>query len=177
MSRIGNQPITVPAKVTVKIDGKKVSVEGPKATLEHVLPESIDATLEGQQLVVSRNAETRQARSLHGLSRTLLDNMVTGVETGFKKELEIRGVGYRAQVQGQTLNLALGLSNPIDFPIPEGITVTVADNVRVTIEGADKQLVGQVAATIRGFRPPEVYKGKGVRYLGEYVIQKQGKTV
>lgn len=177
MSRIGNKPIQLSAKVTVKIDDKNVAVTGPHSTLHHVLPELIDARVEGKQVVVTRADDSRQARSLHGLSRTLISNMVEGVEKGFRKELEIRGVGYKAQVQGQKLSLNLGFSGPIEYLIPDTVTVKVTDNTRLLIEGPDKQLVGQVAATIRAFRKPEVYKGKGVRYLGEYVIQKQGKTV
>lgn len=177
MSRIGNKPITLPDKVEVKISGKQVSVKGSKATLEHTLPELISAKVDDNTLTVSRKNDSRPAKAMHGLHRSLLDNMVVGVSEGFKKELEIRGVGYRAQARGQSLTLNVGYSNPVEYAVPEGVTVTVQDNTRLTVEGSDKQLVGQVAATIRQFRKPEPYKGKGIRYVGEYVMQKQGKTV
>lgn len=176
MSRIGNKPISVPSSVEVKIDGATVTVKG-KVTLEHTLPSSISAALDGGRLVISRQTDDRASRAQHGLHRSLLNNMVVGVAKGFKKDLEIRGVGYRAAVSGQKLTLSLGYSIPVEFQIPQGVTVTVAENTKLSIEGADKQLVGQVAATIRSFRPPEVYKGKGIRYVGEYVIQKEGKSV
>lgn len=176
MSRIGNKSIAVSSKVEVKVNGKHIAVRGPNATLEYVLPDGIDASLEDGKLIVARQNDTRRAKSLHGLSRSLLANMVTGVEKGFTKELEIRGVGYRAQVQGKTLVMNLGHSHPIEYAIPEGITITV-NNARIIVQGADKQEVGQVAATIRSYRQPEPYKGKGIRYVDEYVIQKEGKSV
>lgn len=177
MSRIGNKPIPFSDKVQVEVKDRRVSVKGPKATLEHVLPDLVDANVDGQVLQLTRANESRQAKAFHGLARSLLANMVQGVTEGFAKELEIRGVGYRAQVRGRQLVLSLGYSHPIEFDIPEGIEISVTDNTRVRVEGADRQQVGQVAATLRDFRPPEVYKGKGVRYVDEYVIQKQGKTV
>jgi len=177
MSRIGKNPIALTDKVTVAVADGQVTVKGPKGTLTHKLPGTITARLEGKLVLVERKGDDRVARSLHGLTRTLLQNMVLGVEKGFRKDLEIRGVGYRAAVKGKQLVLSLGYSHPIEFDIPEGITVTVADNVRLAIEGPDKHLVGQTAASIRAYKKPEPYKGKGVRYVGEYVIQKQGKTV
>jgi large subunit ribosomal protein L6 len=176
MSRIGKQPITVPKGVEIKIDGKKISAKGSKVTLEHTLPELIDVTQEGSELIVTRANETRSARSLHGLSRTLVSNLVIGVSEGFKKNLEIRGVGYRAASTGSQVTLNLGYSHPIEYTCPEGVTVTVEKNTLLTIEGADKQAVGQAAATIRSYRPPEPYKGKGVRYADEYVATKEGKS-
>ncbi len=177
MSRIGKRAIPLSDAVTVTVDGQNVAVKGPKATLEHILPEQISAVVEEKLLLVKRVDDSRQAKAMHGLSRTLLSNMIEGVVTGFKKELEIIGVGYRAQVRGTTLVLNLGYSNPVEYEIPAGVTIAVNDNVRIVVEGSDKQQVGQVSATIRGFRPPEPYKGKGIRYRGEYILLKQGKTV
>jgi large subunit ribosomal protein L6 len=176
MSRIGKKIITVAEKVDVTIDGQKVTVKGPKGTLEHVLPELIGITQEGTELTVSRANESRQARSLHGLSRTLVDNMIIGVTEGFTKKLEIRGVGYRAAVSGNKVTLSLGYSHPVVYVCPEGVKVSVEKNTAVTISGYDKQAVGQAAATIRGYRPPEPYKGKGVRYADEHVATKEGKS-
>lgn len=177
MSRIGKQPIPLNDRVSVAVAGKSVTVTGPKATMEHELPELIEAQVDGGVLLVSRANDTSEAKALHGLTRSLLSNMVIGADAGFKKELEIRGVGYRAQAQGKKLTMQLGYSRPVEFAIPDDVDVVVAENTRLTVEGADKQRVGQVAATIRAFRKPEPYKGKGIRYVGEYVIQKEGKTV
>ncbi|HEX4083714.1 MAG TPA: 50S ribosomal protein L6 [Chthoniobacteraceae bacterium] len=178
MSRIGKKAITLPDKVKLNVSGAgAVSVEGPKGKLAWTLPPAIKARVEGTSVQLDRKDETRQVRALHGLSRALLANMVTGVSAGFVKDLEIQGVGFKAAVQGDKLNLALGFSHPINFPIPAGIKVTVAENTKIKIEGADKQLVGQVAADIRAYYPPEPYKGKGVRYAGEHVRRKEGKTV
>lgn len=178
MSRIGKKPIEIPAKVTVKVapDGA-VSVEGPKGKLAWTLPREIKGKLENTTFTLDRSSEDRKVRALHGLSRALINNMVTGVSAGFTRDLEIQGVGFKAAVQGKTLNLALGFSHPINFPIPEGIKITVAENTKIKVEGIDKHLVGQVAADIRGYYPPEPYKGKGVRYAGEHVQRKEGKTV
>ncbi len=184
MSRIGRKPITVPEKVKVAIAGKRVNVEGPKGKLSWDLPGPVSAALDKQTVTITVEGGTRQVRALHGLARSLVANMVLGAGTGFVKKLEIQGVGFKAGVQGKNLNLNLGYSHPIAFPIPEGITVTVTDaagkkvpeGTFVTVEGADKQLVGAVAADIRGFYPPEPYKGKGVRYAGEHIIRKAGKT-
>ena len=178
MSRIGNKKIILPAnvKVAVSIEGL-VSVEGPKGKLQWKLPASIHANVEGSEVAVVRDNESRQLRALHGLSRALLANMVTGVNEGFKRDLEIQGVGFKAAVQGNVLNLNLGKSHPIVFSIPAEIKVTVADNTKISIEGIDKHVVGQCAADIRAFYPPEPYKGKGVRFVGEQVRRKEGKTV
>ena len=175
MSRIGIKPIEIGDSVEVIIDNKRVDVKGPKANLMYHLPECIAVTLEDKVLRVSRVNNSRQAKAFHGLARSLLANMVKGVNNGFQKKLEIRGVGYRAQVQGMKLILSLGYSHPVEFIIPPEITVTAQKNI-ISIEGADKQQVGQAAATIRAFRKPEPYKGKGIRYLGEYVAQKAGKS-
>ncbi|MBA3833017.1 MAG: 50S ribosomal protein L6 [Chthoniobacterales bacterium] len=178
MSRIGNKAVEIPAKVKVNIDGSgKVAVEGPKGKLDWTLPKSIKANVADNQVSLVRDAETRSVKALHGLSRALINNMVVGVSTGFTKNLEIEGVGFKAAVQGTNLNLSLGFSHPILFPIPKDIKITVAENTKILIEGADKKTVGQVAADIRGFYPPEPYKGKGVRYAGEQVRRKEGKTV
>lgn len=178
MSRIGKKPVPLPAKVSVKVSPSgEIAVEGPKGRLEWKLPAGIQAKVSDNSLECTRQAETRQARALHGLSRALIANMVLGVSEGFKKELEIQGVGFKAAVQGQNLNLSLGKSHPILFNIPKDIKITVTDNTRITIEGIDKHKVGQVAADIRAFYPPEPYKGKGVRYAGEQIRRKEGKTV
>jgi large subunit ribosomal protein L6 len=178
MSRIGNKAIEIPEKVKVTIGGDGgVSVEGPKGKLHWKLPRDIRASVEENQVSLLREAETRSAKALHGLSRNLVHNMVQGVSEGFTKQLEIEGVGFRAAVQGSTLNLSLGFSHPVQFSIPKDIKVTVTDNTKISIQGADKKLVGQVAADIRGFYPPEPYKGKGVRYAGEQIRRKVGKTV
>lgn len=178
MSRIGNKKISLPPKVKVAVSsGGSVSVEGPKGKLEWQLPALIRAKVEGTEVAVVRDDESRQARALHGLSRALLANMVAGVNEGFKRELEIQGVGFKAAVQGKVLNLNLGKSHPIHFSIPQEIKITVVDNTKITIEGIDKHVVGQCAADIRAFYPPEPYKGKGVRFVGEQVRRKEGKTV
>ena len=145
--------------------------------MEHNIPEVIDASLDGDVLVVARTSESRQARSLHGMTRSLLSNMVEGVETGFKKDLEIRGVGYRAATKGKTMTLNVGFSHPVEYPIPENIEITVNENTKITVQGMNKQQVGQVAADIRAYHPPEPYKGKGIRYIGEFVLQKVGKSI
>lgn len=178
MSRIGNKKIAIPAKVKVSVaNGGAVTVEGPKGKLEWTLPESVSVNIEETELAVLRKDETRSAKALHGLSRALLANMVTGVDKGFKRELEIHGVGFKAAVQGKVLNLNLGKSHPIVFSIPESVKITVADNTKITIEGIDNHVVGQCAADIRAFYPPEPYKGKGVRFAGEQIRRKEGKTV
>jgi len=177
MSRIGKAPVAIPPKVKVEIKGQEVSVEGPKGKLGFELPRRTSAKVEGTNLVVSRAGEDAEAKSLHGLSRALLNNMVKGVSEGFVKKLEIQGVGFKAAVQGDKVNLSLGYSHPINYPIPRQIKVTVEENTKLTIEGPDKQVVGQVAAEIRSYYPPEPYKGKGVRYVGEHVVRKEGKTV
>lgn len=178
MSRIGNKPVEIPDKVKVNIsDDGAVAVEGPKGKLSWNLPRNIKASVKDNRVSVAREAETRGVKALHGLSRSLVHNMVQGVSEGFTKNLEIEGVGFKAAVQGQNLNLSLGFSHPILFPIPNEIKITVADNTKITIQGIDKKLVGQVAADIRRYYPPEPYKGKGVRYAGEQIRRKEGKTV
>ncbi len=178
MSRIGNKPVEIPNKVKVNIDNDgAISVEGPKGKLSWKLPRDISGKLDNNKVTLARSAETRSVRALHGLSRALVHNMVQGVSEGFIKQLEIEGVGFKAAVQGSNLNLSLGFSHAILFPIPKEIKITVTDNTKLTIEGIDKKLVGQVAADIRRFYPPEPYKGKGVRYPGEQIRRKEGKTV
>jgi large subunit ribosomal protein L6 len=177
MSRIGKAPITVPGGVDIAIDGPSVTVKGPKGTLSREVPGIITVRQEATQLVVERPNDERQSRSLHGLTRTLVSNMVVGVTDGFSKELEIIGVGYRAEaLNPTTLRLALGFSHPVLMDAPEGITFEVPTQTRVIVRGIDKEVVGQVAANIRAVRKPEPYKGKGVRYLGEKVLRKAGKT-
>ena len=178
MSRIGKKAIELPAKVKLNVSGEgAISVEGPKGKLAWTLPKQISARIEGTQVSVIRGSEDRKVRALHGLSRALINNMVTGVSAGFVKDLEIQGVGFKAAVKGAILDLNLGFSHDIHFPIPQGIKVTVAENTKIKIEGIDRQLVGQVAADIRAYYPPEPYKGKGVRYAGEQIQRKEGKTV
>src|SRR5947208_10505577 len=178
MSRIRNKSIALPDKVEVNVgnDGA-VAVEGPKGKLNWKLPRDISAKVDQNHVTVARAAETRSVKALHGLSRSLVRNMVQGVSEGFSKQLEIEGVGFKAAVQGANLNLSLGFSHPILFPIPKEIKVIVTDSTKIAIQGIDKKLVGQVAADIRRFYPPEPYKGKGVRYAGEQIRRKEGKTV
>jgi len=178
MSRIGNKAVDIPDKVKVNIDNAgAVSVEGPKGKLNWTLPRNIKGSVKDNRVSIVRDAETRSVKALHGLSRALVHNMVQGVSEGFTKQLEIEGVGFKAAVQGAKLNLSLGFSHPILFDIPKEIKITVLENTKLTITGIDKKLVGQVAADIRRFYPPEPYKGKGVRYAGEQVRRKEGKTV
>ncbi len=177
MSRIGRAPIPVPSNVTVTLSGASVTVKGPQGTLERQLPTGISIAQEGEELVVSRPDDERQHRALHGLSRSLVNNMVTGVTEGYTKELEIVGVGYRAIAKGPgALELALGFSHPVFVDAPEGITFEVPIPTRIIVKGIDKEQVGQVAADIRKLRKPEPYKGKGVRYAGERVLRKAGKA-
>ena len=177
MSRIGKLPIPLPRGVEVKtIPDSGVQVKGPKGMLSVKLPEQISMSISDGQIQFTRPDESKQSRSLHGLARALTANLVTGVTDGFKKALEIQGVGYRASVSGNKLNLLLGYSHPVDMPIPKGLSVAVESGTQLVIEGIDKQLVGQFAAEVRAKRPPEPYKGKGIRYVGEYVRRKVGKT-
>ncbi len=176
MSRIGQKPILIPDKVKVTVQGSAVAIEGPRGKLNHTLPAGIEAALEGKEIIVKKTGETRQHKALHGLSRSLLANFVQGAHEGFQKKLEIQGVGFKAALAGKTLTLNLGFSHPVTYPVPDDIKVTVTDNTNITIEGADKQKVGAVAADIRAYYPPEPYKGKGVRYAGEQIIRKEGKT-
>jgi large subunit ribosomal protein L6 len=177
MSRIGKLPIAIPAKVKVEIKGQKVSVEGPKGKLNFDVPRKAVAKLEGTNVIVTRTGEDSESKALHGLTRSIVNNMVKGVSEGFVKKLEIQGVGFKAAVQGKNVNLSLGYSHPINYALPEQIKVTVDENTKLTIEGPDKQVVGRVAAELRSYYPPEPYKGKGVRYSDEKVIRKEGKTV
>lgn len=178
MSRIGKKLIELPAKVTVKVgnDGA-VNVEGPKGKLSWTLPSSITVKVEGTTVTLDRSGEDRKVRALHGLSRALINNMVQGVHAGYVKDLEIQGVGFKAAVKGKSIQLNLGYSHEIHHAIPDGIKVTVTDNTKIRVEGIDKKMVGQIASDIRGYYPPEPYKGKGVRYAGEHIIRKEGKTV
>ena len=176
MSRIGKAPITVPSGVDVTISGRTVTVKGPKGSLSRDIPGEIVVRKEESTILVERPNDERQNRSLHGLSRTLVNNMVIGVTEGFTKELEIVGVGYRAEAQGENLRLALGFSHPVVVPAPAGISFEIPVQTRVIVKGIDKELVGQVAANIRSIRKPEPYKGKGVRYVGEIVRRKAGKS-
>lgn len=176
MSRIGKQPISVPSGVEVKCADATVSVKGPKGQLSGRIPTQIGLAVEDGVIRLSRPDDKKDSRALHGLARALVANMVTGVTTGFAKELEIEGVGYRGEVKGKSLNLALGFSHPVEIPVPEGIKVSMDGNTKIRIEGIDKQLVGQFAADIRGIRPPEPYKGKGIRYANEHVRRKVGKA-
>ena len=176
MSRIGNKAIIVPAGVEVKIDGNHILVKGPKGTLERDVEPEISMKLEGNVLSVSRSSEDRRSKSLHGLTRTLLNNMITGVQNEFTRELQINGVGYRVQKQGNNLNLSLGYSHPVIFEAPEGITFDVPNANTIIVKGIDKELVGQTAAVIRTKRPPEVYRGKGIKYAEEVIRRKVGKT-
>src|SRR5436305_10811374 len=177
MSRIGKQPIAIPAKVKVEVKGQQVFVEGPKGKLNWLLPRHTSIKIDKGQVLVSREGDTDEVKALHGLSRALVNNMVRGVSEGFVKKLEIQGVGFKANVQGKQVNLSLGYSHPVVYDIPDQIKVTVEENTKLTIEGPDRQVVGQVAAEIRSFYPPEPYKGKGVRYSDERVVRKEGKTV
>jgi large subunit ribosomal protein L6 len=177
MSRIGKIPIVIPPKVKVEVKGQKVHVEGPKGKLDWELPKRTGLKVDGGKVLITRDGEDSAAKALHGLSRALVYNMVKGVSDGFVKKLEIQGVGFKAAVQGKVVNLSLGYSHPVNYDIPDQIKVTVEENTKLTIEGPDKQKVGLVASEIRAFYPPEPYKGKGVRYVGEHVERKEGKTV
>lgn len=176
MSRIGKLPIIVPDKVKVQVNGRRVLIEGPKGKLDYEVPTRISVAQEDKKIVLKRSGETRADKAMHGLARALINNMVKGTVSGFEKKLEIQGVGFKAAVQGKNLNLSLGFSHPVLYPIPEGIKITVTDNTKILIEGVDKQKVGAVAADIRRYYPPEPYKGKGVRYEGEQIRRKEGKT-
>ena len=176
MSRIGKLPIEIPAGVEVKIEGHTVTAKGPLGTETVTLRPELSVAQEGNTVVVTRNNDDRKSRSLHGLSRTLVANAIYGVKTGFEKNLEIVGVGYRAAMQGTTLNLQLGYSHPINIEAPQGIKIEVEANTKIKISGPNKQAVGDIAALVRSKRPPEVYKGKGVKYAGEHIRRKAGKT-
>ncbi len=178
MSRVGKQPISLPEKVSLKYgDDRSIVVEGPKGKLDWTLPEGIELKNEDGTVSVTRVSDERKVRALHGTSQRLITNMVLGVSKGFQRNLEIHGVGFKAAVKGSELDLSLGQSHPRLHPIPDGVKVTVSDNTKIAIEGIDKQVVGQLAAEIRGYYPPEPYKAKGVRYAGEHVRRKAGKSV
>ena len=176
MSRIGRKPIAVPAGVDVKIDGNTVTVKGPKGTLTNTFSSEMNIAMENGEVVVTRPSDDKMHKSLHGLTRTLIDNMVVGVTEGFKKELEVNGVGYRAAKQGKDLVMNLGFSHQVIMPEPEGITIEVPAPNKIIVSGADKQAVGQFAAEIRDKRRPEPYKGKGIKYVDEVIIRKEGKA-
>jgi len=177
MSRVGKKPIELPANVKANIQGQKFVVEGPKGKLDLEIHPRIKVELQGNQITVSRPTNVKTDRALHGLTRSLIWNMVLGVTDGFKKELEIEGVGFKAQVKGQILNIALGFTHPINYNIPEGLEIKCPKPTLITISGMDKHKVGQAAAEIRSYHEPEPYKGKGIHYLGEQIRRKQGKTV
>jgi large subunit ribosomal protein L6 len=176
MSRIGKQPVPIPDKVSIDIQGRHITVKGPKGTLARELPSAVVVEQDGATVKVSPESNSRIARQRHGLSRTLVANMVEGVSKGFEKRLQIQGVGYRAQAQGKKLTLNVGYSNPVEMEMPEGISVAVERNTEVILNGIDKEVLGNTAAKIRAVRPPEPYKGKGIRYMGENVRRKAGKT-
>ena len=176
MSRIGNKPITVPAGVEVKIDGNHISVKGPKGTLERDVESEISMELDGNVLTVSRDSDAKRSKELHGLTRSLINNMILGVQNEFTKELQINGVGYRVQKQGNNLNLSLGYSHPVIYEAPQGITFDVPNANTIIVKGINKELVGQIAAEIREKRAPEVYGGKGIKYITEVIRRKVGKT-
>ena len=176
MSRIGNKPITVPAGVEVKLDGQKITVKGPKGTLEREIHKNMTVSLEGNVITVKRPNDEPANRSLHGLTRTLINNMIEGTLNEFQRKLEINGVGYRAQKQGTKLVLTLGYSHPVEMVAPEGITFDVPNANEIIVRGIDKELVGQTAAVIRTKRPPEVYRGKGIKYAEEVIRRKEGKA-
>jgi large subunit ribosomal protein L6 len=175
MSRIGKKPVAIPGGVTAAVNGQEVSIKGPKGELKHVLVDQIMAKTDRDGIEIAMREDTKEARAMWGMSRTLVANLITGVTEGFTKKLEITGVGYRATVQGQALQLQLGYSHDITYPLPDGIQAQCPKPTEILISGIDKQKVGQVAAEIRRFRPPEPYKGKGVRYAGEYILRKEGK--
>ncbi|MGD9864441.1 MAG: 50S ribosomal protein L6 [Pseudodonghicola sp.] len=175
MSRIGKKPVELPSGVTASVSGQTVEVKGPKGTRAFTATDDVSITVEDSLVKVTPRGKSKRARQQWGMSRTQIANLITGVTQGFKKELEIQGVGYRAQIQGNTLKLNLGLSHDVDFEVPAGVTVTAPKQTEIVVEGIDQQLVGQVAANIREWRRPEPYKGKGIRYKGEYIFRKEGK--
>ncbi|MGZ2256274.1 50S ribosomal protein L6 [Roseobacter sp. A03A-229] len=175
MSRIGKKPVELPSGVSASVSGQTIEVKGPKGTRSFKATDDVDLKVEDNVITVTPRGKSKRARQQWGMSRTMVANLVTGVTDGFKKELEIQGVGYRAQMQGNTLKLNLGLSHDVDYTAPEGVTVTAPKQTEVVVEGIDEQLVGQVAANIRAWRKPEPYKGKGIRYKGEFIFRKEGK--
>ena len=175
MSRIGKKPVAVPSGVTASVDGQTVKVKGPKGALQLVVHDDVVVAMDKGMVTIDPRNDSKRARSMWGTYRTLVSNLFTGVTKGFEEKLEITGVGYRAAVQGKSLNLQLGFSHDVNFKIPEGIAIATPKPTEINISGIDKQTVGQVAAEIRGYRPPEPYKGKGVKYAGEYIFRKEGK--
>ena len=175
MSRIGKKPVDLPSGVEAKVIGQMIEVKGPKGTQNFTATDDVTLTVDDGKVVVEPRGKSKRARQQWGMSRTMVQNLVTGVTTGFKKELEIQGVGYRAQMQGNTLKLNLGLSHDVDYTPPEGVTVTAPKQTEIVVEGIDEQAVGQAAANIRAWRKPEPYKGKGIRYKGEFIFRKEGK--
>ena len=176
MSRIGKLPVAIPAGVKISLDGNTITVTGPKGTLTQELNGRMTIAVETDQINVSRPTDSKQDGALHGLTRALINNMVVGVTTGFQKDLEINGVGYRAEISGKTLTLSLGYSHPVVYTLPDGITVEVEKQTKLSVKGIDKQLVGAAAAKIRSFRKPEPYKGKGIKYADEHIVRKAGKA-
>lgn len=177
MSRIGKLPVTVPAGVKIAVDPNAVRVEGPKGKLQAAIPAGVQVTVEGNVVHVTRDNEQRKLRALHGLTRKLIANMAQGVSLGFTRVLDINGVGYRAEVKGQEIHMTLGYSHPVVFPLPQGVTAAVERQIIITLSGADRQLLGEMAAKIRSLRPPEPYKGKGIKYREEFIKRKAGKAV
>jgi large subunit ribosomal protein L6 len=175
MSRIGKRPIPIPEGVTVAVEGQTVRAQGPKGKLAQAVPAGVSVAITDNRVVVSRASDHRTVRALHGLTRSLVSNMLTGVKTGFERKLEIVGIGYRAQLQGKNLQLALGYSHPVIFPLPEGISADIDKQTSITLRGSDKAVLGQTAAKLRALRKPDPYKGKGIRYAGEVVRKKVGK--
>jgi large subunit ribosomal protein L6 len=176
MSRVGRKPVAIPAGVQVKVEGGRIKVKGPKGELTRAVVQQVQVAVENGQVVVSRGDDERRSRALHGLMRAEVQNMINGVTQGFQKTLEINGVGYRAALSGRTLTLTIGFSHPVSFPLPPGIEASVDKQTIVTIKGSDRYLVGQTAADLRALRKPEPYKGKGIKYAGEKIIRKEGKT-
>ena len=177
MSRLGKKPIDIPNSVKISLDNGRISVEGVKGKLEYIAPSSIKVEIKDNKIIVKRSSDSKASMSLHGLVRTLIVNMIKGVTEGYQKSLEIRGVGYKAQIKEKAVNIALGFSHSIEYPIPDGITIETPKPTQLIIKGMDKAKVGEIAAELRDFYKPEPYKGKGIRYVGEYVKHKAGKTV
>jgi len=175
MSRVANKPVELPSGVEVNINGQEVSVKGSKGTLSHTVHASVEVSQEDNVLKFAPRNKEKQSTALAGTTRALMSNMVTGVSTGFERKLELVGVGYRAKAQGKKLNLTLGLSHPVDYEAPEGVTIETPSQTEIVVKGIDKQLIGQVCANIRAWRPPEPYKGKGIRYAGEHIVRKEAK--
>jgi large subunit ribosomal protein L6 len=176
MSRVGKKPVSLPAGVSAKIDGQAIAVKGAKGELQFVAPNDVNVSLNNNQIKVDPRDETKRARAMWGMTRAMVNNLVVGVSKGFEKKLEITGVGYKAAVSGKNLQLSLGYSHDVSFPIPAGIAIATPKPTEVTVSGIDKRQVGQIAAEIRALRPPEPYKGKGVKYAGEFIFRKEGKT-